>query len=260
LGYIGYNEMATTASIVKIMKDGTAVIGNVGDSRVYVHTKYRRIKHITTDDGPFESKLENGNKLWDEYLKFSKFKDVKVDKIEQKLIQEKVSNMDENEIKKIKDKNTLDCSIEEIKIKFAIFHGNKISQSLGSDTVNPNIVNFKAYPGDRVIITSDGVHDVLSSQEIIDCVSECRTAEEAARALVRKAREKGLDKTSPRCKDDDTTAVVMICSGEGGNNAETSDGATGRLQTDIPSTSQGGGRSDHQRPPSEIEEEGENQG
>jgi len=48
------SNMATTASVVKIMKDGTAVIGNAGDSRVYllegVKSKSQPLIHLTLDN------------------------------------------------------------------------------------------------------------------------------------------------------------------------------------------------------------------
>lgn len=62
-----YSEMATTASIVKIMKDGTAVIGNVGDSRVYLlRSGKSSVEQLTLDHAGWVEGVENmGCNPWD---------------------------------------------------------------------------------------------------------------------------------------------------------------------------------------------------
>lgn len=186
---------------------------------------------------------------------------------EQKEIQEKVAKMSENDIKEFKTKiesnydtakarsreiNTVDpetglmkinkdwdtivneelidkgkLSLEEIKMGLVIMYGRYIGNSLGDVDTEPNIVTFDVNLGDRVIITSDGVHDNLSDPDIKDCMSQCATAEEAAQALVKTAIEKSLDGTRSRRKQgDDTTVVVVECSGEGRNNVQSSDRVT----------------------------------
>jgi serine/threonine protein phosphatase PrpC len=202
----------TTLSVVMPIGDGKMMAVNVGDSRVYVLTNDANIKHITTDDGPF-----GNSKAWNEYQDQHYFSGLIVDKEEQKKIQEKVANINNDEIRKIKEKDCI-YSPKEIKIKYAIMKRNKISQLLGGNSVKPNIVTFDINPGDRVIITSDGIHDNLSDKEIIECVSTSKTAEYAAQVLVKTSRANSLDQTCSRCKQDDATAVVIECSGEGGNN------------------------------------------
>jgi serine/threonine protein phosphatase PrpC len=206
---------------------------NVGDSRVYVLRKDKKIEHITTDHGPFEAE-------WNLYQNLVGIRVGEVNEQEQKNIQEKIANMDNSEYKKyseeqfesiirtkmsefeeiksksinthsdtLKLKNLKKEIVEDMKVKFCINRKNLISQSLGSDDVKPNIVTFDVKTGDRIIIASDGVHDNLADQEIIRCVSESKTAEKAALDLVKMARERSLDKTCPRSKPDDTTAVIM---------------------------------------------------
>jgi serine/threonine protein phosphatase PrpC len=196
----------TTLSVAMPIGDGKMTAVNVGDSRVYVLTKDGKLKHITTDNGPF-----GNSKDWKNYQRRYGFSGLKVNKEEQKRIQEKVANINDDEIRKIIKKNKIDTA-EELKIKYAIKRGNMLSQALGSHRVKPNMVTFDINPGDRVIITSDGVHDNLSDKEIFECVSTSETAEDAVRALVKTSRENSLDKTRSRCKQDDTTAVVIECS------------------------------------------------
>ena len=202
----------TTLSVAMPIGDGKMMAVNVGDSRVYVLTNNNKLKHITTDDGPFDSA-----EYWNEYQKYYGFSGLEVNKEEQKKIQEKVANMSNDKIRKIKEKNSI-YSTKEIKIKYAIDKLNMISQALGIDIVKPNIITFDINPGDKVIITSDGIHDNLSDKEIIECVSTSKTAEDAARVLVKTSRENSLDKTRFRCKPDDATAVVIECSRKGENN------------------------------------------
>jgi serine/threonine protein phosphatase PrpC len=268
----------TTLSAAISIGDGKMMAVNVGDSRVYVLTTDGEIKHITRDDGPFESEQ------WYEYqVKYNILDVVDVNKQEQKEIQEKIANMSDNEIMEIKTRITNDQSsikdmmnnynlaesdevqakikedinnilndkkLEDIKLEFAIQNGYAVTLSLGTGDVEPNdiesnVVTFPVNPGDRIIITSDGVHDNLSDQEIIDSISNSRTAEEAAQALVKTALEKSLDETRSRRKPgDDTTAVVVECSGEGRNNVQTSDRVTVQPQPGHEaSTSRGQGTS-----------------
>ena len=202
----------TTLSVVMPIGDGKMMAVNVGDSRVYVLTKDGKLKHITTDDGPFGEP-----KYWNQYQKRYGFSGLEVNKKEQKKIQEKVASMNDDEVRKIIGKNG-EYSTREIKIKYAIRVRNLLSQAIGCNSVKPNIIIFDVNYGDMVIITSDGIHDNLLDKEIIECVSTSETAEDAARALVKASRENSLDQTRLRCKPDDTTAVVIECSGKGRNN------------------------------------------
>ncbi len=163
---------------------------NVGDSRVYVLTKDGHLKHITTDDSVLAS--------------FGHSKQVIGE------LQKKVANLSNSEIRRFKEMSPYTSNKYDKMIKFAINSRNDITQSMGhKDGINPEIVTFEVNHGDKVIITSDGVHDNLSDQEIIDCIARGKTAEKAADILVKTARERSLDETCARAKLDDTTAVVM---------------------------------------------------
>jgi serine/threonine protein phosphatase PrpC len=209
---------------------------------------------ITTDDGAFESDYAYTNQVQiDEYRQIINYvftpklyqelnSDI-LDKRDQKAIQDRIAKMSDDEFSnfqtKIKEeealwrqwwqeqssdkknelKGQLDAiasrkSLEDLKIEFAIRCRHIISNSLGIGEVKPDIVTFKVNHGDMVIITSDGVHDNLSDEEMIKCVLTSKNAEEAAQALVKIAREKSLDKNCARHKKDDTTAVVIRCYGE----------------------------------------------
>lgn len=104
-----------------------------------------------------------------------------------------------------KIKNTTDI-IEDMKIRFAIWYENRISQCLG-DNVKPipNIVQFEVYEGDKIIIASDGAYKMLSDQDKANLIKRSKNATEATLALVRASREaKGRDDNL-----DDASVVVM---------------------------------------------------
>ncbi len=144
------------------------------------------------------------------------FSGLEVSKEEQKEIQTKIANMNDNEFRKIMEAE--DITEEDLKIKYAIDYGYVLSQYLGIDSVKPNIVTFDINHDDRVIIISDGIYDNLSAKEMIKCVLERETAKDATWALVKTSRENSLDKTRSRYKSDDATAVVIKYSRKGGNN------------------------------------------
>ena len=201
----------TTLALVMPIGDGKMMAVNVGDSRVYVLSKDGKLNHITTDDGPFDK-----SQYWNEYQESYGFSGLEVSKEEQKEIQTKIANMNDNEFRKIMEAE--DITEEDLKIKYAIDYGYMLSQYLGIDSVKPNIVTFDINHDDMVIIVSDGIYNNLSAEEMIKCVLERETAKDATWALVKTSRENSLDKTRSRYKSDDATAVVIKYSRKGGNN------------------------------------------
>ncbi len=84
---------------------------------------------------------------------------------------------------------------------------NLISQSLGSNAIQIHSGVLPLTSGDRVIFTTDGIHDNLTENELLGIVSRANLHELAA-ALVVRAHEVSRS-TSPRAKKDDMTAVVI---------------------------------------------------
>lgn len=84
---------------------------------------------------------------------------------------------------------------------------NLISQSLGSPGLQIHSGVMPLASKDRVIVTSDGIHDNLLEAELTQ-VGALANLTEVASALVVRAHEISLS-SSPRAKQDDMTAVVL---------------------------------------------------
>ena len=179
-----YKGMGTTASVVKIWESGDerkAIIGNVGDSRVYKLSTDGHLEQITLDDGYWRNEFE-----------------------EEKLreIQEKLSNLT----------NLTDLS--ELSGDEGMFWHCKdvISQFLGrEEKIVPRIHTIDVSKGEKLLITTDGIHDNLTDKKIGEILSQTGSPEEAAQALVSEARERSRDdeKENPRAKPDDMSAIVV---------------------------------------------------
>ena len=177
--------MGTTGTIVQIVDnpDGTqtAVMGNVGDSRAYIF-RGGKLEAITIDDSSFTM-----GKPYEEA----------------KATQARLSNI------------VINNSAEAAEY-FAL--RNRVGSALGSkDGITPNIYTVNLHAGDKLILTTDGVHDNLTDRDI-EAVMRIHTDPEAAvKRLTENAKtisEIGKEGYQ-RSKRDDITAVVV----EIGNNA-----------------------------------------
>jgi len=175
----GFEGMGTTGTVAQIIdnKDRTytAVIGNVGDSRAYVF-RDGKLDCTTIDDSSFtQGKLHE----------------------EAKEIQSRLSNL-------------LTRNSQEAAEYFS--KRNIISAALGSeDGVVPKIYTITLRTGDRVILTTDGVHDNLTDREIESIMRFNAEPENAAKRLTGNAHtisQMGKDNYA-RSKRDDITAIVV---------------------------------------------------
>jgi protein phosphatase len=182
-----YSEMATTASVVKVMKDGTAVIGNVGDSRVYLlRSGNPSVEQLTLDHAGWVEEVENeGHNPW---------------AVQKAMADAQNPGVPSDQIPKIcTDRNYL-----------------SITQCLGYGDIRPDIYTHKLNPGDMLIITSDGVHDNLTDENMAKyLLANKSNPKEAADALIQEAKKISAQET-PRSKADDITAVVYV-HGKGGD-------------------------------------------
>lgn len=93
------------------------------------------------------------------------------------------------------------------------YHGNRniINQAYGSrGGINPRANHVSLEPGDLLILSSDGVHDNLTRDEIMHAVQAPGTSQEKASALARAAHHRGSQRPLHwRSKGDDITAVVI---------------------------------------------------
>lgn len=186
---------STTASVVKILKDGKAIIGNVGDSRVYrLKQGSKSLEHLALDDSQYTKKIDfPEEQQWEHQIE--------------------IANLD-----------TFKAVPTEIPI-IAINERNGIGQALGGgELINPNIYTCNLEPGDRLIITSDGVHDTLTDGHTADCLLEHNNdSKQASNAILQAAKavsdQFDTEKPWQRSKPDDITVIVYEYPGEGKNKA-----------------------------------------
>jgi PPM family protein phosphatase len=179
-----YRGMGTTATVVKLADAQSrrgqqeAIIANVGDSRAYIlRAGGRATEQITLDDAMQRQRYGEQ---------------------EARRMQIETSYAD--------DPDTVERGhIEGRRI---------ITQALGQAHIEPRLEVVEVNPGDRFILTSDGVHDNLTDREIFAAVSQARTAQNAAERLVGQAQVRSKDNRHPRHKDDDMSAIVMVVGGE----------------------------------------------
>ena len=93
------------------------------------------------------------------------------------------------------------------KLKVFFNERNVIGQSLGKEFKKPYVNIYQIKPEDRIIATSDGIHDNLVNQEIqkIVCTSK-NPAQDLVQLAIKRSHEKDI---SYRAKKDDMTAVVL---------------------------------------------------
>jgi serine/threonine protein phosphatase PrpC len=103
-----YEDMATTASIAIVMEKGEGVCGNVGDSRVYGLKSDGQLEYITLDDGLLSLHKEDIANLKKDCI-FANVLSKSIEEEyfseeEQRRIQKKVADMNEEEIIALKEK------------------------------------------------------------------------------------------------------------------------------------------------------------
>jgi serine/threonine protein phosphatase PrpC len=179
----------TTATIVKLWQPKaeapvSALYANIGDSRLYQwHAKERRLERLTNDDNVLRSWREVG---WinDETA-------------------EEISNL----IDDFTGADLLPPAARE-----AWEQRNTICAWLGMPDITFTLGATQLSPGDRLIVTSDGIHDNLTTSEIARIAGRPHVAEarEIAVNLVDVAEAIAAADVSPRAKPDDMTAAVFI--------------------------------------------------
>lgn len=179
----GFRGMGTTASIVKIWEgaDGErkAVIANIGDSRVYILRASGNLEQVTLDDDI--SRIDAGNEQ------------------QARALQRKLSA-----VTHLKDLWNLGAQERNL-----FENRHIVSQILGRPDINPNMSVVDIFPGDKIIATTDGIHDNLTTGEIRQILIASKNNQEAAERLANAARERSRDENHLRAKGDDMTAVVF---------------------------------------------------
>ncbi len=176
-----HNNMATTGSVVYIWEgkaeEKKAVIGNVGDSRVYLFRR-GKLEQITLDDNQIRRQILN--------------------EAEARQIQSKLNNA---------------TSAEQLSKSERDFFNSRniISQTLGSyRSVSPRLHVVDFMPGDMILACSDGISDNLTDNQIGEILLYSSSSDLALKNLVKEALKTSRDdRSNIRSKPDDMTAIVI---------------------------------------------------
>jgi serine/threonine protein phosphatase PrpC len=186
--YPDAGDGGTTATIAKIWQPDpkapiTALFANIGDSRLYQwHAKGKVLERLTNDDNVLRNWQELG---W-------------IDTETVNTITDMIDNYD--------GETLLPPAARE-----AWEQRNTICAWLGMPDIVFTFGAVTLLPGDRLIATSDGVHDNLTTERIREIVSRPHVEpREIAINLVDVAEATAAADTSPRAKPDDISAVVVI--------------------------------------------------
>ncbi len=175
-------EMATTADIVKLVDqgDGTFEVayGHVGDSRIYVlDGETGRISCLTVDDGFAGQALRDKKITREQY--------------------DQVMNAPD-----------IDALPGELKMFYQ--YRNMVSDVIGQNSGQPRFTTgvFKAKAGDRILLSTDGVHDNLTQDQLAEVLRAGGGVGEVIAAASQIA-ESG----EGRAKRDDITATIIEVGG-----------------------------------------------
>lgn len=179
----GTDNLATTAALVAFCKqpgskECTMAYAHVGDSRIYLLRGEEHLQRLTNDDGLLTKLVEN--QIVNEYH---------AQHIDQAMRADQLSDVEYNYFR---------------------YRGG-ITQAIGGPL--PPVVHtakITIYPGDRILLCTDGIHDNLTDEEIENIMRDNpRTS--IARILVERARLRSREDRSLtiRSKPDDMSGVVI---------------------------------------------------
>lgn len=171
----------TTATVVKLIESGgakRAIIGHVGDSRAYILRGERLIQ--TTED---DSILSTAGLTLPE----QKALGAKLDAVETQLDLDRLSPQE----------------------RAYFYRRNIIFRALGEEEPpQPHIYHVALLEGDKIVLTSDGVHDNLSQREIDQIIRS--NSPDIAAALAQQALARSQQGVGHiRAKPDDISALVV---------------------------------------------------
>ena len=181
----GTDDLATTVAMAAFCRHRetrsyTMVYAHVGDSRVYLLRDQEPLKRLTSDDGLLAKLVEN--QIIDDTDAFRIDQAMRVDQL------------------------------SDTEFSYFRLRGG-ITQALGGPlppTIHTN--QMRVFPGDRILLCTDGIHDNLVDEEIEQIMrSSPRTA--TARILVERSLQRSHQERSEtiRAKPDDMSAITLVC-------------------------------------------------
>lgn len=176
-------RVATTATIAKIFTDNNGeqfvAVESVGDSRAYL-LRDGELKMLTIDHGAMVSGTDS----------------------EKLALQQKLANV-------------VDVSELSVKEQALFKDRNMISNSLGDRLNDPSFSGTITHvkPGDKIFLSTDGVHDNLTTDEIKRLLNSGKADSEIVDDVIWAALMRSRNPKHIRAKKDDTTAVVVTIGG-----------------------------------------------
>lgn len=197
----GYGRKApdTTATVVKFIEDNgkrCLVYAHVGDSRLYIKYADELFLEQISDD--------------DDILKYEK---PDLPKGQREIFESMLSNAKNQEdlLKETPNGSPLYHYFER-RNQISRSMGN-ISEKEGAEDMQSGVLDIQS--GDIVLLTSDGIHDNLTFDEIAGTAKIYPSPEKLVKTLVEKAKERsGMGKeVNIRSKPDDMSAVAVEITG-----------------------------------------------
>ena len=177
----------TTATLAKLWQPDpaepvTILFANIGDSRLYHwHARDKRLERLTSDDNVVRQWQELG---W----------------------------IDESVVESLADQ--IDAYDGEIPLepiaREAWEQRNTVSAWLGMPDITFSLGSTSIFPGDRLVATSDGIHDNLTHEELAYIIPQQHTPRDVALHLLEVAGAVADVDTSVRAKPDDMTVAVLF--------------------------------------------------
>ncbi len=181
----GTDDLATTVAMAAFCRQSdtrsySMVHAHVGDSRIYLLRDQEPLKRLTNDDGLLAKLVEN-----------QIINDQDALRIDQAMRTDQLSDTE-----------------------FSYFRlRGGITQALGGPLPPTiHIEQTRVYPGDRILLCTDGIHDNLIDEEIEQIMrSSPRTT--TARILVERSLQRSHQERSEtiRAKPDDMSAITLAC-------------------------------------------------
>ena len=181
----GTDDLATTVALLAFSRRAgthgyTMVHAHVGDSRIYLLHEQEPLKRLTSDDGLLAKLVEN-----------------------QIITEENALRIDQA----MSTDELTDTEYSYFRLR------GGITQALGGP-IPPMIHTdqLTIYPGDRILLCTDGIHDNLIDREIEE-VLRTSPRKSTARVLVERSLERSHQErhTTVRAKPDDMSAIVLTC-------------------------------------------------
>lgn len=181
----GTNDLATTVALAALCQQSgqrgyTMVYAHVGDSRIYLLRPGEPLQRLTSDDGLLAKLVEN-------------------------------QIINERDALRIDQAMRAD-QLSDTEYSYFRLRGG-ITQALGGPQAPAIHLNRVAvYPGDRILLCTDGIHDNLTDEEI-ETILRTGPRASVARLLIEHsiARSQQDRDMTVRAKPDDMTAIVITC-------------------------------------------------